>query len=1103
MLIPGQISSLAQSLQPGEQKKFQPSVAVSEPGWLRTRECFSGLPIASVDSGAIPLLPKLDSSSPWIDDHTLRPEHGLGSAFRLRVRRNDQVALRDQDYRILSGDSVVVFSSPVLPLDQVCIERATSPLILEMNRPLYVRDQVPIFREQSLDSSWQAGPYQTGAANDTAISKYKLNYSGSKSMIMSLGSGGGLGLDASLFINLDGQVADDVFLEGQLSDQNVPIQPEGNTATLKEVDTKFMRVYGKHYSYVLGNYQMNYGVDGEDRFIGKVIGANGSYSRGEHGVRGSWSISEGQYQSDTLRGVDGKQRGYYLRGRDGRQFITVLAGTERIWRNGSPLKRGVDYTIDYGEGRVDFLQNLVVTGENLFSAEYQYTEQDFQRSLVSGELKDSAGAFRWSLRSISELENKDRPLTLTLDSISRPRFKAAGDSLLLDSMGRAIRMPQRHSSAAVDLSVDVSGYSGKGALLLSQLDRNLYSDLNDENNLGYSTRYQGRHTVGKPMDKGGLGRTDLLLNHEYRAHNFEAFKQLVESRGFLETWNLDSRVAQHGFLANRVTLEERPVTPLLLAGELGRANAETAGDLGSPQSSKGSVSERAGLSGRLGGEKTYIEAASEVKNARSPLRRDNYRQHGGLYVTAGGFSPSVVFTRNEWISNLENGRVTQSIKEEPEINLATPPFFGRVSLISGLTLLSERGNFGGVLKSLEDSVRDLGLTQKVEALGLGPWNSDFFYSIHNHLAWRLDGFSTYAQTPEENNFNQVEWTNTLSNRKMGYDLVSSYRISQTAEYPLVEAFDTLPGRGNYTYDKEQNLYHLSETGGDYILIGLKRDTTVGSRPYQDLSWSANLELTPAKFPFRVTGVLADIEFNLDLAMDHQDTTDGLGLLPLFLDDQIEQARSGRSRYSPAMHWKSPSALRSADIYLDRSFSLIAGMYASKELLWNQRGNYRQEVGDDWEYTLDQSYENRKRQTLASGTASITENENYAYGVRILRKLPQAFSLEGRGQYLTVNGTTQSSPIHLQGLKPALKLEKASLFNGRVFLEYGLIYFWGAGDSGYYTTADYSIGLTHRMEANANFQIGQNMYLHFDYVLRLEQQANKLTQKLTAEARAVF
>lgn len=1064
----------------------------SEPGWLRSRECVPG--------------PK-GPDSLWRGSDTLRPKAGLGSVMRLRVDRNGLPLLRDQDFRILPGDTQLVFAAAVLPTESVCLDKATTPLLMHPSFALYRLDQVPIYRESLLDSAWQAGVRSSGNAEDTAYSKYRLNYSGSKSMAVSMGSGGGLGLDASLFINLDGQVAEDVFIEGQLSDQNVPIQPEGNTATLKEVDTKFIRIYGRHYSYTLGNYLLDFGVAGEDRFTAKVEGVSGYYSRGPYALRGSWSVSDGQYQSDTLRGVDGKQRGYYLRGKDGRQFITVLAGTERVWRNGVSLKRGVDYTIDYSEGRLDFLPGVPVTGENLFSAEFQYTDQDFQRSLAAGEVRDSAGPFTWSVRAISETENKDHPLTLALDSTLLRRFEAAGDSVLLDSLGRPLRMPQSQSGAAADIGLVLPGYTGRGSLLLSQLDRNLYSQKGDDDNLGYSTRYQGRHTLGKTWDKGGWGQSDLVLEHEYRASHFESFKQLIEPRGFLETWNLDARVAQRGFLSDRVTLEERPFTRLLLAGELGRADADAAADSASPRASEGSQSRRGGLSAHLGGDKTFIEASTEAKLARSPDRLDNYREHGRLSWEAGGFTPTFALTRNEWLSDLSgqgSGRgLARSIKEEPEFSVATVPFFGSVSFTSGLTLLSQRSNFDAALPVLQDSVRDLGLSEKVEAFGIGPWSSDLFYSFHNHRQWRLDAASGYAPTPEENNYNQVEWNNHVSDRRKGYGLTSSYRVSQTAELPLIEDFRLVPGRGSYSYDSLLKAYHQVETGGDYVLIGLKRDTTLGTRPYQDLSWTANLELVPAKFPFGVTGFLADIEFTLDLAMDHQDTTGELGLLPLFADAQLDRARSGHSRYSPALHWKAPDTRKTANLYLDRSYSLAAGINAFREKLWNQRSDFRQEVGEQWEYTLDQAFENRLREGFSVGTTSTSENDNYTYGARLLRKLPKSFSLEGRGQYLTISGNSSTGPTELQGVKPALKLEKASLYNGRAFVEYGIVYFWGIGDGGFYTTGEFVRGLTHRMEANANFQVGQNMYLNFDYVLRLEPGGNKVTQKLTAEARAVF
>lgn len=1041
--------------------------------------------------------------APWRGSDTLQPKDGLGSMRRLRVLRGGLPVLADQDFRLPAGDSLVVFAAPFQAGEEVCLERASTPLMANPAFGLYRLDQVPVYRSGSLDSAWEASAHLSLETTDTAYSKYRLNYSGSKSMAVTVGSGGGLGLDASLFINLNGQVAEDVFVEGQLSDQNVPIQPEGNTATLKEVDTKYVKVFGSHYSYTLGNFLMEYGAPGEDRFTAKVEGVDGSYFRNGYALHGSWSLSDGQYQSDTLRGVDGKQRGYYLRGRDGRQFITVLAGTERVWRNGAALKRGVDYTIDYSEGRLDFLPPLVVTSENLFSAEFQYTEQDYQRTLSAGEARDSAGAFTWSLRAISELENKDHPLNLALDSALQRRFAALGDSTYLDSLGRPVAMPHRQSSAVADLGLKLKGYDGRAALLVSQLDRNLYSPRGDGDNVGYSTRYLGTHTAGRPINAGGSGRTDLTLDHEYRAAHYTSFKQLIEPRGFLETWNLDARVAESGFMANRLKLEERPYTFLFVGGEVGRADADAAADSSGPNAAAGSLSRRGGLSARLGGERTFLETATEAKLARSPDRRDNYRQSGRLHWEAGGFMPTLSWTRNEWLSDLPGGLLARSEKQEPEFMVATLPFWGRVSLTTDFTGLSQRANFDGRLPQPQDSVRDWGVSQKVAAVGLGPWNTDVFYSYRNHKQWRLDGAGAYADLPEESDFNQAEWNSQLADHRKGYGWQSSYRISQTAEFPLVEDYRELKGRGDYVYDSVLNVYNHVETGGDFVLIGLKRDTTIGSKPYQDLSWTSNLQLTPAKFPFPVKGVLADVELSLDLAVDDQDTSAGPALLPLFTDDQIKRVRSGHSRYSPALHWRSPAGGRAANLYVDRSFSLAAGIYAFRETLWDERADYRREAGEDWEWFLDQSYENRDRTGLAGSSAGESRNENYVYGARVTRKLPASFLAEARGQYLTLTGTSLGSPIDLQGVKPALKLEKTSLYNGRAYVEYGLIYFWGQGDGGFYSTGDFAKGLTHRAEANANFQVGQNIYLNFDYVIRLEPGGDKLVQKMTAEARAVF
>jgi hypothetical protein len=319
----------------------------------------------------------------------------------------------------------------------------------------------------------------------------------------------------------------------------------------------------------------------------------------------------------------------------------------------------------------------------------------------------------------------------------------------------------------------------------------------------------------------------------------------------------------------------------------------------------------------------------------------------------------------------------------------------------------------------------------------------------------------------------------------------------------VEAFEKpKSGCGNYVLD-ELGAYHEVETCGDYVLVGLRRDTTLGSRPYQDLGFTANLELTPARFPFPVKGVLADVEILLDLAFDHQDTSGDASLLPLFTDAAIEGVRGGRSRYSPSLRWKSPAGTRSADIRVDRAYARSAGFYAFRERRLDQRADWRQEVGERWEYGLEEAYEDRFRAGLTEAARGESRSESRLLGGRLLRKLPRDFSAEGRGSWQIVTGSAPAGRLDLQGVRPALKVEKSSLYNGRAFLEYGVVYFWGEGEGSFYATDGFQRGLTHRLQANAHFQVGEHMHLNFDWVARLEPGARRPVQKLTAEARAVF
>ncbi len=327
----------------------------------------------------------------------------FGNKGQLRLKVNNTFLLPDRDFRFNQDSSQIELAFTPSKADSFCVDVARSPLIESWNWNYFSLNNIPVLSKSSRLENNLA--LKSGENLDNQTPEYRLDYGGNKSISLRVGEGGGLQLDQSLQLDLNGQVSKNMFITGHLSDQEIPIQPEGKTATLKEVDNIYVKIWGLNYSYTLGDYLFDFGEDRVDSYLANVQGINGHYNKGAYGLKAAYSRSRGKYNHINFQGNFGQQTGYFLRGENGNDYITILAGTEKIYRNGELLKRGEHYQIEDGEGRLDFTNNLIVNGDDNFTAEYQYTDQDYPTTLLSLQFSDSAGAFTWSLRGITEMED--------------------------------------------------------------------------------------------------------------------------------------------------------------------------------------------------------------------------------------------------------------------------------------------------------------------------------------------------------------------------------------------------------------------------------------------------------------------------------------------------------------------------------------------------------------------------------------------------------------------------------------------------------------------------------------------------------------------------
>ena len=135
---------------------------------------------------------------------------------------------------------------------------------------------------------------------------------------------------------------------------------------------------------------------------------------------------------------------YRLTGQDNNQFVTILAGTERVFIDGVRMVRGEqnDYIIDYGLGEITFTNNRVITDQRRIVVDYQYIEQDYTRSLVAAEAKEDellGGRLSVAASYIREADSDNLQSQFALSENEVEQLRQAGDEPALvsgaDSVG--------------------------------------------------------------------------------------------------------------------------------------------------------------------------------------------------------------------------------------------------------------------------------------------------------------------------------------------------------------------------------------------------------------------------------------------------------------------------------------------------------------------------------------------------------------------------------------------------------------------------------------------------------------------------------------------
>lgn len=264
---------------------------------------------------------------------------------------------------------------------------------------------------------------------------------GSKSVsVTGGGRGGNTVLDQNLMLEVSGKLSADTRLTLQLNDQDLPLMAEGRSTELRQLDEIKVTLTNPSGSVSLGDYDFRLGPYRFASLERKLDGVSGVFRKGPASFGASAALSVGTYHSMRFMGREGSQGPYQLLGENS-EPVRVLAGTERVYLDGTFLKRGLnnDYIIDYNLGNIIFTDRHLIGSDSRIEVDYEYSSFTYKKALYSltGETKGSLGSIRGYFFRQSDLE--DSPLAGNLTPEERDYLSRIGmnpDSLLLGGIRR-------------------------------------------------------------------------------------------------------------------------------------------------------------------------------------------------------------------------------------------------------------------------------------------------------------------------------------------------------------------------------------------------------------------------------------------------------------------------------------------------------------------------------------------------------------------------------------------------------------------------------------------------------------------------------------------
>ncbi|MBI4648976.1 MAG: hypothetical protein HY738_20895 [Bacteroidia bacterium] len=283
-------------------------------------------------------------------------------------------------------------------------------------------------------------PYHPVSDYAKFFERDELDKRGSISRGFTFGNAQDLTVSSNLNLQLSGKISDNLNVMAAITDNNIPLQPDGNSQQIQEFDKVFIQLYNNRIKLIAGDIEITKPA-GQFMCLNKK--AQGGWfttsapvSRNKSkklNITGSGAIAKGKYCRYLFNGQEGNQGPYKLKGANNEIFIIILAGSEKVYIDGHLLQRGQenDYVIDYNTAELTFTPHQPVTKDKRIIVEFEYSERNYARFMVFNSNEFITDKSKFWFNIYSEQDSKNQPINQQLTDEQKHKLALIGDSLQL------------------------------------------------------------------------------------------------------------------------------------------------------------------------------------------------------------------------------------------------------------------------------------------------------------------------------------------------------------------------------------------------------------------------------------------------------------------------------------------------------------------------------------------------------------------------------------------------------------------------------------------------------------------------------------------------